>query len=765
MERCPHCGQTHGPDNHFCGVTGQPLDLGPRLLGQVLLDRFEVKSLVGEGPVAVVLGGIDRQAGGRPVAIKMLHPRFARDAAATERFLAEARRVGELGHPGLAPVYAVGRDPGGAPLVVREFLAGVCLARLVRERGPLPVDLATYIVCSILDALQAVHAAGLYNGDLTADDVFLTAGADGALLVKVLDFGEAPLKRALVAGGLAGPEATRWWAPEQKRSGIVSDRSDIFAVGALLYLAVTGKAPYPDGIPPAPAVIAIPENPSALVPTVNRKIDIVVRRAMSLLPTDRYPSATAFREALAPFTPPVPPRFAETAGAPAKVVAAPAVLPVGVQPPAASGSAPAAAQPRPSPKATLIGAPLLVPPGAKPAAPAASVAAVPGAPSAPAPGAAAPTPAPVAPAPAAPVAPPAPAAVVLTPATVAAAPGAPSALAPREEAAPAPPVPSAQAEEATEPATATASAAAPFPAPAPAPAPAATVPVVIPSPGADQDTATAATLQMPVMPDAGGPAMPRKDGSKAPFPIGEPARESKAGKVLALGIVALAVVAVAVALIWFLRGEEATESGAGGPARPADAAEPVAADAGTPAPADVAEPIAADAGTPAPADAAPEGAEETVAPAAAAAEAGAAETAEEAAAEAATPAEPDAVPEDAFPTADDAGAPEAALDVPSPVGDAGRTETAAPTPDVAPARDAAPLRDAVPARDAAPLRDAVPARDAAPLRDAVPARDAAPLRDAVPARDAARPTRDAAGPRDAGTGPDGRRGVVRDLDL
>ncbi|NMC70750.1 MAG: serine/threonine protein kinase, partial [Myxococcales bacterium] len=332
MERCPHCGQTHGPDNHFCGVTGQPLDLGPRLLGQVLLDRFEVKSLVGEGPLAVVLGGIDKQADGRRVAIKMLHPRFARDAAATERFLSEARRVGELGHPGLAPVYAVGRDPGGAPLVVREFLDGVCLARFVRERGPLPVELATYIVRSILAALQAVHTAGLYNGDLTADDVFLTSGADGVLLVKVLDFGEAHLKRALVAGGLAGPEATRWWAPEQKRSGIVNDRSDIFAVGAMLYLAVTGRVPYPDGIPPAPAVIAIPENPSALVPSVNRKIDIVVRRAMSLLPTDRYPSVTAFSEALAPFAPAVPPKFAETVGAPAKVVPAPAVLPVGIQP-------------------------------------------------------------------------------------------------------------------------------------------------------------------------------------------------------------------------------------------------------------------------------------------------------------------------------------------------------------------------------------------------------------------------------------------------
>ena len=129
MTICPHCGQTHGPENHFCGVTGQPLDLGPRLLGQVLLDRFEIKALVGEGPLAVVLRAADRREGNKDVAVKMLHPRFSRDAAATERFLTEARRVGELGHPNLVPVLGVGRDPGGAPVVIREYLNGVCLAK------------------------------------------------------------------------------------------------------------------------------------------------------------------------------------------------------------------------------------------------------------------------------------------------------------------------------------------------------------------------------------------------------------------------------------------------------------------------------------------------------------------------------------------------------------------------------------------------------------------------------------------------------------
>jgi serine/threonine-protein kinase len=372
MTRCPHCGQTHGPDNHFCGVTGQPLDLGPRLLGQVLLDRFEVKSIVGEGPLAVVLRASDRTAGNGDVAVKMLHPRYARDAAGTERFLAEARKVGELGQPNLTRVLAVGRDPGGAPLVVREFLAGFCLARYLHDRGPMTAELAGWVVAGVLGALKAVHEAGLYNGDLTADDVFLTRGPNDELLVKVLDFGESHLKRVVLAAGLGGPGLTKFWAPEQVRSGVVNERSDIFAVGAILYQATTGKEPYPDGIPPAPQVIPIPPNPSSLQPALNRKLDILVRRAMALLPTDRYANAGAFLEAIGSFVPAVAPKldWTDNGVAPAAFAIAPAAP--------APAPAPAPAVPKkPMHKQTLIGAPVAVPAGpaipppGTPAAPAA----------------------------------------------------------------------------------------------------------------------------------------------------------------------------------------------------------------------------------------------------------------------------------------------------------------------------------------------------------------------------------------------------------
>ncbi|MDI7268481.1 MAG: serine/threonine-protein kinase, partial [Myxococcota bacterium] len=304
MSRCPHCGQTHGADSHFCTVTGQALDLGPRLIGQVLLDRYEVKTLVGEGPFGAVLRGVDRTSGS-DVAIKMLHPRFARDQAAVDRFLDDSRKAGGLGHPNIVVVLDVGRDSAGAPIVVREYFDGVSLAKLLRRKGPLEEPVACWIAGRILAGLAAAHEAGFVNGDVTPDDVFLATSPSGEPTVKVLDFGEAHLKQA--SGEGVPDKGKAYKAPEQVRSGIVSELSDIYAVGAILYEMVAGRAAYPDGVPPAPQVIPVPPSPSSIRPGLNRKLDILVRRAMSLLPTDRYRTAASFAEALAPFVPARPP--------------------------------------------------------------------------------------------------------------------------------------------------------------------------------------------------------------------------------------------------------------------------------------------------------------------------------------------------------------------------------------------------------------------------------------------------------------------------
>ncbi|MBI5499988.1 MAG: serine/threonine protein kinase [Deltaproteobacteria bacterium] len=706
MTRCPHCGQTHGPDNHFCGVTGQPLDLGPRLLGQVLLDRFEVTSLVGEGPLAVVLLASDRSQGNRNVAVKMLHPRYARDAAATERFLAEARKAGELGHPNLVPVLAVGRDPGGAPLVVREFLDGLCAARWVRERGAMPVELAAWVVAGVLSALKAVHEAGLYDGDLTADDVFLLRGPGDGVVVKVLDLGECHLKRAALAAGALGPEAQRAWAPEQVRSGVVNERSDIFAAGAVLYQLVTGKPPYPEGIPPAPQVIPIPPTPSALQPGLNRKLDLLVRRAMSLLPTDRYANAAAFLEALAAFVPPAPPKV-DWAGKPATPAAGFVVVAHAAPAPAAPAAAPVAARGGMH-KATLIGAPLALPGGPAIAPPAAAPAPM-AVPSGFVPGAAAP-------------AVPAPAlgpSTARMPVGAAAAALAAGARRPGAADATAPTMPMPVMDAAMPPGT----------------------PLAPRAPGPSLDRAAA----MPPL------QKPEQVAATSPFQIETTAAKGGKAKwiVLVVGLLAAAIVGV---VIFATGGDDGAARPPGTVPAAADAAAKPAADAGAaPAPADAG---AAEAAAPAPADAA---AAEAAAPVEE--DAGAAEEAgpdvEEAAPEA-EPEEADAAGPDAEPDVVDEGPEEveeaeAEAEAEAQVADAGAAEVAA-------ARDARVRETAAP--DAGPARDAA-GREAA-ARDAA-TREAAP-RDTT-ARDAGSATTDRARPRDAGAQREGRTGIIRDIGL
>jgi serine/threonine-protein kinase len=738
MTRCPHCGQTHGPDSHFCGVTGQPLDLGPRLLGQVLFGRYEVRNLVGEGPFAVVLRAADLQEGVQDVAIKMLHPQFAGDAAATDRYLAEARRAGELGHPNLAAVHATGRDPGGAPTVVREFFTGVNLARYVRDRGPLAADAACHVLASVLSALRAAHETGLVNGDLAPDDVFLTRGPAGEMAVKLLDFGEAHLKQALVASGRADARVTRFWAPEQVRSGIVDEHSDVFAAGAILYLAVTGRPPYPDGIPPAPQAIPMPPNPSALRPDLNRKLDILFRRATALLPSDRYATAAAFAEAVAPFLPACPPPFDwdERASAPG-----PVPLPAGFVPGKPPSTAPAQPAERPAAaklplhKATLIGAPAVrpvaVPPGPPPAPPVPAAARAAGAPPA---------------APAAAKPPLYKATLIGAPATVPVIP--PPGMGPRAEAAPA---------DVGKP---------PAAAPPPEAAPADAGKPLAAAPRAD--LAMARTLVAPPAappppsfatspPPAPAPsAAPR--AAVRPSVLTEPPRAAQArAKTIGIVVGALAVVGAIVVLV-------VVASTGGGAATKRDGAPAIAAaqDAKATPARDAAPAPAADAGATPAADVAA-GPPEVAAPDVSAAGQGPVD--------AGAP-EPEAGAQDAGPP-DEAAAVDEVVALDDVLVDTAPDAEAAPPdfgPEAPPPREAA-APDAAPPDVGADVRDARRAHDVAPEVRPVDAarREAAPPRDAAP-RDAgvreAAPPADRARPRDAGAaGQDGRRGILRDIGI
>src|SRR5215207_2761881 len=207
------------------------------------LAHYEIDSAVGSGGMGVVYRARDTQLG-REVALKVMAQHIASDPIMRSRFETEARAVASLSHPGILSIYELA-IADGVPFAVMELLEG----RNLRERmsaGPLPWRAATEIAASIGDGLAAAHAKGIVHRDLKPENVFLTS--DGH--VKILDFGLA-LQRLEVSPG-DGPTMARtaqglvlgtfgYMSPEQVTGDSVDGRTDVFALGCLLFEMLTGR--------------------------------------------------------------------------------------------------------------------------------------------------------------------------------------------------------------------------------------------------------------------------------------------------------------------------------------------------------------------------------------------------------------------------------------------------------------------------------------------------------------------------------------------
>ena len=252
---------------------------------------------------------------GRSVALKVLPDALARDAAATERLLLEARAAAALDHPHVCTIYDVAEADAERPYIAFACYDGETLDGHL-ARGPLSVDEAVRIVREVASGVAAAHAVGIVHRDLKPSNVFLTeGGAQTAGAAKVLDFGIARVPGAALTqeGHAAGTVA--YSAPEQV-GGQADARADVWALGVVLYEALTGRHPF--AAPYESAVLyAIlhedPPPPSTLNPDVPAEIDAVVARCLANEPAGRYRDAAALEAALAD-TSPAPPRpFANVA--------------------------------------------------------------------------------------------------------------------------------------------------------------------------------------------------------------------------------------------------------------------------------------------------------------------------------------------------------------------------------------------------------------------------------------------------------------------
>ena len=257
--------------------------------------RYRVLSRLGSGGMADVYLAQD-QLLGREVAVKVLHNHFAEDQEFVERFRREASSAAALSHPNIVAIFDRG-EWNGTYYIAMEYVAGRSLKAIVREQGPLEPAAAIDIVVQILRAARFAHRRGVIHRDLKPHNVII----DDEGRARVTDFGiaRAGASDMTLTGSIMG--TAQYLSPEQAQGYTVSDASDLYSVGVILYELLTGVVPFEGETAVAVAfkqVSAPPRPPSELNPALAPSLDAVVLRALAKDPAERYADADELIAAL-----------------------------------------------------------------------------------------------------------------------------------------------------------------------------------------------------------------------------------------------------------------------------------------------------------------------------------------------------------------------------------------------------------------------------------------------------------------------------------
>lgn len=277
------------------------------LVGKIIADKYRVDRLLGQGGMGLVYLAqhVDLA---RPVAVKLIRHELMETESVAERFLLEARAAAKIQSEHVGRVLDVGRLDSGEPYIVMEYLQGQDLAAHLEQFGRFEPEAAVDLILEACEALAEAHHHQIVHRDLKPENLFLVDQPDGTFMVKVLDFGISKQlgetsQRALTnpATALGSPQ---YMSPEQMEGTHVDVRSDVWALGAILYEMVTGRRTF-DGDTLAQVCVQVLSGNVTPVrasnPDVPLELAVAIEQCLRQHKEDRFANIAAFARAVEPF--------------------------------------------------------------------------------------------------------------------------------------------------------------------------------------------------------------------------------------------------------------------------------------------------------------------------------------------------------------------------------------------------------------------------------------------------------------------------------
>ena len=269
------------------------------MTGAVLMDRYRLEELIGEGGMASVYRALDLRTGHR-VAVKFLRQEFHKNPEFLDRFRREATAASRMSHHNIVNLLDIGDDPK-SPYLVFEYVDGKTLKEIIADHGKLPQATAVQIAIRILSALRHAHEAGIIHRDIKPQNILV----DRQGYIKVSDFGIARMVGSNTMQDADGKPSimgsVHYFSPEQARGETATVSSDLYSVGVVLYEMLTGTVPFEGETPVAVAIQHVQVAPKPireLNPAVSPALENVVAKAMEKDPRQRYASAMFMAQAL-----------------------------------------------------------------------------------------------------------------------------------------------------------------------------------------------------------------------------------------------------------------------------------------------------------------------------------------------------------------------------------------------------------------------------------------------------------------------------------